>query len=130
MTSNDNSPKSGDVLILHVRACQNGFDNDDLTWVALKNGSSFPIHRSEIIGIHSRLNVGTAPSARSRTRFLSYEELQRLGIPFSESRLYGLIKDGLFPRPVKVGQKRAWVEIEVHAWIAARIAERDAASNP
>jgi prophage regulatory protein len=43
------------------------------------------------------------------------------------SRLYDLIADGTFPRPVKLGARAvAWVETEIDAWLAARIAARDA----
>ena len=31
-----------------------------------------------------------------------------------------------FPRPVKMGHASAWAEHEISAWIADRIAERDA----
>lgn len=31
---------------------------------------------------------------------------------------------GKFPRHIKVGTKTLWIESEVNAWIAARIAER------
>jgi prophage regulatory protein len=45
------------------------------------------------------------------------------------------VREGVFPRPVHVGLSRiAFVESEVDAWIADRVAERDAAlknsSNP
>lgn len=50
----------------------------------------------------------------------------RVGV--RHSKLYELIAAGDFPRPVKVGGTRAsrWPSSEVDAWIAARIAERDA----
>ncbi len=31
--------------------------------------------------------------------------------------IYQLMKDGSFPRPVKVGKASRWVEIEVEQWI-------------
>jgi predicted DNA-binding transcriptional regulator AlpA len=37
-----------------------------------------------------------------------------------------MAKVGLFPRPVKIGNKNAWIESEIDAWIAERIQERDA----
>lgn len=33
-----------------------------------------------------------------------------------------------FPQSIKVGRSRLWIESEVDAWIAARIAERDSRS--
>lgn len=42
------------------------------------------------------------------------------------SQLYDFMAGGLFPRPVRIGRKAvAWLETEVAAWQASRIAERD-----
>jgi prophage regulatory protein len=47
------------------------------------------------------------------------------GLP--RSTLFALVAEGKFPKPVKLGPKSiAWLDEEVGAWIAARIAERDA----
>ena len=63
------------------------------------------------------------------TRLLRFEELtSRTG--HSRSRLYREIKEGKFPKPVKVGSNAvAWLESEVEEWIADRIAARDRAEN-
>ncbi len=57
---------------------------------------------------------------------------QRTG--YKKSKLYALIDEGRFPKPVRLGYKAVrFVEAEIDAWIAARIAERDealAAGNP
>jgi len=46
----------------------------------------------------------------------------------SRSRLYELLGEGNFPRPVKLsGRLNAWPDNEVNAWIQARIAEREVA---
>lgn len=46
----------------------------------------------------------------------------------SRSRIYELLEAGQFPKPVKLsGRINAWPDNEVAAWIAARIAEREAA---
>jgi prophage regulatory protein len=46
----------------------------------------------------------------------------------SRSRIYELLELGAFPRPVKLsGRINAWPDNEVADWIAARIAEREAA---
>lgn len=43
----------------------------------------------------------------------------------SRSRIYSLINEGGFPKPVKIGERvAAWPDNEVADWIAARIAER------
>jgi prophage regulatory protein len=40
-------------------------------------------------------------------------------------------RDGEFPKRVKIGKNAvAWVAEEVDAWIAARVAERDARTDP
>lgn len=44
----------------------------------------------------------------------------------SRSRIYGDIKAGIFPAPVKDGASSRWLSTEIDAWLAARIAERDA----
>lgn len=45
----------------------------------------------------------------------------------SRSEIYRRIAAGDFPQPVKLGKRAsAWPEHEVAAWIAARIAARDA----
>lgn len=45
----------------------------------------------------------------------------------SRTTIYRDIAAGTFPRPLKIGERAsAWDSREVDAWIAARIAERDA----
>lgn len=46
----------------------------------------------------------------------------------SAASIYRDVKAGTFPAPVKIGARAsAWVGAEVDAWIAGRIAKRDAA---
>lgn len=48
---------------------------------------------------------------------------------YTSSTIYLAIREGTFPKPVKIGQRAsAWVESEVNAWINARINERDFAA--
>jgi prophage regulatory protein len=50
----------------------------------------------------------------------------RTGLP--RSTLYQLMAAGKFPKQVKISPKiAAWIEDEVEAWLAERVAERDAA---
>jgi len=52
------------------------------------------------------------------------EVLDRVG--YRRSKVYSLIKEKRFPRPVELGPKaRGFLESEVDAWIAERIRERD-----
>ena len=50
-------------------------------------------------------------------------------VPTSRSSLYEAMERGEFPRPIKVlgSRANAWLEEEVDAYIAARVAEREAA---
>lgn len=48
---------------------------------------------------------------------------------FKQSFLFAAIKEGTFPRPVKVGRTIAFVEAEIDAWVRARIADRDGAAG-
>ncbi|CAI0977159.1 AlpA family transcriptional regulator [Serratia fonticola] len=34
---------------------------------------------------------------------------------------YKLIKDGLFPKPIKLGRSSRWLKSEVEAWLQERI---------
>lgn len=44
----------------------------------------------------------------------------------SRSSIYKFVGDGRFPRPIRLGARSvAWLEREVEAWLAERIAERD-----
>ena len=46
----------------------------------------------------------------------------------SRSSIYRLVKNGDFPKPVKLGERAsAWLESEVDQWIVDRIERRDQA---
>lgn len=50
-------------------------------------------------------------------------------VPFSRPTLHRRVKDGTFPRPVKVGPRAvAWIEREIDDWDERLVAERDAQS--
>jgi prophage regulatory protein len=52
------------------------------------------------------------------------EVSHRTGV--SEPRIYSLMKDDAFPRPVALGvNSRAWIEAEVDTWIDERIKARN-----
>ena len=45
----------------------------------------------------------------------------------ARSTIYDALRVGKFPRPVRLGARTvAWSSAEVRAWIAAKLAERDA----
>jgi len=64
--------------------------------------------------------------------FIDREGLVEKGINYSRAQLHRLIKHGKFPRLVKLGSvgdgdrgRNVWLEAEIDAYIAGRIAERD-----
>jgi prophage regulatory protein len=62
-------------------------------------------------------------------RLIPYETLRSKGIPYSKPHMWRLEKAGNFPRRVPIGAGRyAYVEEEIDAYIAQKIAERDARS--
>lgn len=58
-----------------------------------------------------------------QTALIRRKEVERL-TALSRSRIYDLMKQGAFPRPVVLGAMSvAWLETEVRNWIADRIAD-------
>jgi prophage regulatory protein len=66
-----------------------------------------------------------ADTATQRPRRLLKKPEVCARIAKGRSALDGMVREGEFPRPVKLGTTAAWPEHEVDAWIDARIAERD-----
>ncbi len=59
------------------------------------------------------------------SRFIRISEVQRI-VGLSNRRIYKLISDGQFPKPVPVSAHTvAWLEEELAEWKASRIALRD-----
>ena len=46
-------------------------------------------------------------------------------VPISRSQAHALAAQGKFPKPIKLGGPRAsgWLESEINAWLAERVAE-------
>ena len=64
--------------------------------------------------------IGNVPTALIRRKAVS----DKTGL--GRSAIYQRMAEGTFPKQVKLGRELvAWVESEVDAWIAERIAERD-----
>ena len=61
----------------------------------------------------------------SEDRLIDGEEAGNITGIKSRSRRYALIAQGKFPLPVKVGSSTLFSANECHAFVAARIAERD-----
>lgn len=57
---------------------------------------------------------------KTRSRLLRRSEVQRL-CQIGRSTIYRLIREGLFPAPVRVGPRAVrWPEHELAAWLARR----------
>lgn len=77
----------------------------------------------------SAQQLQTALIQKQATALIRRKEVERL-TALSRSRIYDLMKQGAFPKPVQLGvMSVAWLEVEIHAWIAARIADRSAAAG-
>jgi prophage regulatory protein len=64
--------------------------------------------------------------SRNQQRLLPYEELKQR-VPYTRQHLSRLEKLHLFPKRIQVGGNRiAWLEAEINAWIEARAAARAA----
>jgi prophage regulatory protein len=69
--------------------------------------------------------VACSPASSSRPILISAKEVCRR-TSLSRASLYRLMADDAFPKPVALhGVRKAWVESEVDAWIASRIADRN-----
>jgi predicted DNA-binding transcriptional regulator AlpA len=55
--------------------------------------------------------------------------LKEKGLDFDDSTIYRKEKAGEFPKHVLVGNKRAWPEHEIDAYIEGLITKRDATSE-
>lgn len=56
------------------------------------------------------------------TTLIRRKEVERR-TALSRSRIYDLMSKGAFPKPIQLGTMSvAWLEAEIHQWIAARIA--------
>lgn len=60
-------------------------------------------------------------------KLLSVSDLKAKGINLGEAQRYKLIREGHFPKPIKIGLRRnAWIEAEIDEWIRQKIENRDA----
>jgi prophage regulatory protein len=58
-------------------------------------------------------------------RLLSRDDLAAKGISLNKATIWRKLKAGEFPRPVKIGNRLAWVEREIDEYIAGLVAKRD-----
>jgi len=63
-------------------------------------------------------------------RLIDEDGLREKGITYSRQHRHRLSKDGKFPKPVRgAGNRNAYVESEIDAYLAKQIAERDKAAT-
>jgi len=75
------------------------------------------------------LNRFESPTFDQPLKLLRLRQV-RVHCGLSRSEIYRRIASGDFPKPIKLGERAsAWAEHEVTAWIAARIAQRDASGK-
>ena len=61
-------------------------------------------------------------------KLLDVDGLAEKGIKFSDTHIWRLVRDGDFPKPVKIGNRNHWVETEIDQYIADKLARRDSAA--
>jgi prophage regulatory protein len=63
-------------------------------------------------------------------RVLDHDGLRQKGIRFSNVQLWRKVREGSFPRPIKLGANRnAWIEQEIDDWLTGLMARRDGSSQ-
>lgn len=61
-------------------------------------------------------------------KYVRYADLKARGIPWSRMHVDRLEKAGKFPKRIRLGDNTvAWLECEIEAWLATKVAERSAA---
>ena len=70
------------------------------------------------------MSESTAATASAERRILRRPEVEaKTG--FKRAHIYNLIKQGRFPKPMRLGMRAVgWDSLEIEAWIAERLNER------
>jgi prophage regulatory protein len=62
---------------------------------------------------------------QTNKRLLRFSELRKT-VPLSRSTIWRKVREGSFPKPVRIGKSaQAWLATEIDNWIAAQVASRD-----
>lgn len=64
----------------------------------------------------------TTPTSLLNDKFVDMEFITEL-TDLTDKWFYKLIKDGKFPKPIKLGRSSRWLESEVEAWLQQRITD-------
>ena len=68
--------------------------------------------------------VASAVDSHGEPRLIRFAAVMQR-VSMGRTAVYGLIKAGKFPRPVKVGAASAWIDVEITRWIEELAAKRD-----
>ncbi|ECH9836841.1 helix-turn-helix transcriptional regulator [Morganella sp. B601] len=55
-------------------------------------------------------------------QFVDMAFITRL-LSVSDKWIYRLIKDGVFPKPIKLGRSSRWLQSEIESWLQERISQ-------
>lgn len=64
----------------------------------------------------------TTPASLLNDKFVDMAFITQL-TGLTDKWFYKLIKDGAFPKPIKLGRSSRWLQSEVEAWLQQRIAQ-------
>ncbi|HCC2281415.1 TPA: AlpA family transcriptional regulator [Klebsiella quasipneumoniae] len=64
----------------------------------------------------------TTPTSLLNDKFVDMAFITQL-TGLTDKYFYKIIKDGRFPKPIKLGRSSRWLESEVEAWLQQRIAQ-------
>lgn len=64
----------------------------------------------------------TTPASLLTDKFVDMAFITQL-TGLTDKWFYKLIKDGAFPKPIKLGRSSRWLQSEVEAWLQQRIAQ-------
>lgn len=76
----------------------------------------------KVMPVPPESSVGSVtPSPEVKIRILRLPEvISRVGL--KRASIYQYVSDGRFPKPVSLGPRAVgWIEVEIDAWLAARI---------
>ena len=65
-------------------------------------------------------------TTRAMTLLFGMPGLRGKGIVADPATVWRWVRDGSFPRPIKVGSRNAWIESEVDDYISQQMKQRDA----
>lgn len=71
-------------------------------------------------------SVSSSPEASALHVLFTFAILAAY-VAMGRSRIYALIDEGKFPRPIKIGRSSRWLKSEIDTWIDEQVAARQSA---